>query len=207
MGTDLLIVRHGRTAWNREARFRGKMDLPLDEVGLAQAQVMARAVRAQWPAMAAIYSSPLQRAWQTAGPIAAAFGLEVRCHPSLVDMDYGDWTGLTPPEVEARDPERYHLWCRAPEQIEFSGDSLPRMQARLRDLLKELERAFAGQSVALVSHQLVNRVLLCTLLDLPLAGYWRIGQDTCAITVARYEDGVGQVLSLNDTCHLVEDKA
>jgi len=205
MGVDLVIVRHGRTAWNRDVRFRGKMDLPLDEVGLAQAGATARAVRARWPDLAAVCSSPLQRALQTAEPIAAALGLAVQHHPALLDVDYGAWTGLTPAEVEVRDPERYCLWMTAPQQVEFpGGDSLHRMQTRLLDLLEELARAFPGRGVALVSHQLVNRVLLCTLLGLSLDGYWRIGQDNSAINLARYEDGVGQVLCLNDTCHLVE---
>jgi len=203
VSVGLVIVRHGRTAWNREVRFRGRMDLPLDEVGLNQAEAAARAVFARWPSLAAIYSSPLQRAVQTAAPLAAACGLAVQAHEALLDVDYGEWTGRTPAEVEASDPERYRLWLSAPHELVFpGGDSLPRLQERLRLLLAELEGRHDGQIVALVSHQLVNRVLLATLLDLPLAFYWRIGQDNAAVNFAQYKAGVGQVLLLNDTCHL-----
>ncbi len=203
MGVDLVIVRHGRTAWNREVRFRGRMDLPLDEVGLQQAEAAARAVFARWPALSAIYSSPLQRAVQTATPIATRYGLPVQPHAALLDVDYGEWTGRTPEEVAASDPERFRLWLSAPHALTFpGGDSLPRLQERLRRLLDELEQRHAGQTVALVSHQLVNRVLLATLLDLPLAFYARLGQDNACVNLARYQAGVGEVLLLNDTCHL-----
>ncbi|MGC8875231.1 MAG: histidine phosphatase family protein [Chloroflexia bacterium] len=203
MGIELVIVRHGRTAWNREVRFRGRMDLPLDEVGLQQAEAAARAVSARWPSLSAVYASPLQRAVQTATPIATRYGLAVQLHDALLDIDYGEWTGRTPQEVEASDPERFRLWLTAPHEIVFpGGDSLPMLQERLRRFLHELEQRHAGETVALVSHQLVNRVLLATLLGLPLAFYARLGQDNACLNLARYDAGVGEVLLLNETCHL-----
>lgn len=203
MAVNLVIVRHGRTEWNREVRFRGRMDLPLDQVGLAQAGALAAATRSRWPAVAAVYSSPLLRARQTAEPIAAALDLAVQVHAGLRDVDYGEWTGLTPAEVEARDPDLHRLWRTLPHQVQFpGGETLNDVQERLEQLLQEMEYAHSGQTVVLVGHIVVNRVLLCTLLGLGLDGFWRIDQDNGAISTARCARGIGAVESLNDTCHL-----
>jgi broad specificity phosphatase PhoE len=203
MGVNLVIVRHGRTEWNREVRFRGKTDLPLDQVGLAQAGALAGAIRGRWPVVAAVYSSPLLRARQTAEPVATALGQAVQVHAGLCDVDYGSWTGMTPAEVEARDPELHRLWRTAPEQVQFpDGETLRDVQQRLEQLLQEMEYAHSAQTVVLVGHIVVNRVLLCTLLGQGLNAFWRIDQDNGAISTARWARGIGVVASLNDTCHL-----
>ncbi len=205
MSVDLIIVRHGRTAWNKDVRFRGAVDIPLDDVGLAQAQATAKAVHTRWPEAVAIYSSPLPRARQTAAPIAAAFNLPIQNHPGLSDLSYGDWTGCTPEEVRSRHPEMYQLWLARPQDVRFSsGDSLAQMQERQVQMLQEVLAAHDGQHVILVSHQLVIRVLLCTLLDIGLEKLSRLGQDTAAINLARYRNRRGSVITMNDTCHLAE---
>jgi len=203
MGVDLVVVRHGRTEWNREVRFRGQMDLPLDDVGQAQARAAAAAIQRRWPQAAAIYASPLLRAQQTAAPVAAALGKSVQLHAGLCDVDYGAWTGLTPAEASVRDPELYDLWLTAPGRVRFpDGETLGDVQARVQQLLLETGAAHAGQTVVLVGHVVVNRVLLCTLLGLNLDAFWRIGQDNGAINAAYWEPGAGSVACLNDTCHL-----
>lgn len=203
MELDLIIVRHGRTVWNQEERFRGRTDLALDEVGLRQAEAAAQAVRSRWPAAAAVYTSPLRRARQTAAPIAEALGLVARPCEELVDVDYGEWTGLSPAEVRERYPERYRLWRTAPQELQFpQGESLLQVQSRLQSLLARLLQEYAGRAVVLVGHMVVNRVLLCTLLGLDLGFFWCLGQDPAAVNWVHYEDGKGRLLLLNDTCHL-----
>jgi broad specificity phosphatase PhoE len=182
------------------------MDLPLDDVGQDQARSAARAIRSRFPEVRAIYSSPLLRARQTAEPIVSALGLVVQPHPGLLDIDYGEWTGLTPDEAQARDPETFRLWKAAPQQVRFpAGESLPVVQGRIVRLLEELAQTHTGEGIVLVGHVVVNRVMLCTLLGLGLQAFWRIGQETAAINLAQYGDGTGEVLCLNDTCHLLED--
>lgn len=203
MGVDLVIVRHGRTAWNREVRFRGQMDVPLDDVGQAQARAAARAIRQRWPSAAALYASPLTRARETAAPIGGALGLPVQIQAGLRDVDYGAWTGLTPDEAAARDPGTHQLWQTAPGQVRFpGGETLGDVQARLQQLLAEMAAVHPEQRVILVGHVVVNRVLLCTLLGLPLDAFWRLGQDNGAINLARYQEEGGIVECLNDTGHL-----
>ena len=88
--THILLVRHGQTAWNRSDRFRGRADVPLDEVGLAQAEATGRRVASQWQ-VNAVYSSTMSRALNTAQAIAGRFGLSVQPHAGLTDIDFGAW--------------------------------------------------------------------------------------------------------------------
>ena len=202
MTTNLILVRHGQTAWNRQERFRGRSDLPLDETGVAQAQAAARHIAARW-SVAAVYASPLPRALQTAAAIAVACGLTVQPLPGLVDVDYGDWQGLTPEEVVQRDPEQYRLWLSAPQRARIpGGESLLAVRRRAFAALRQVAARHDGQTIVLVSHLVICRLLLLAVLGLPTARYWRIRQDTAAINVLEYAEGQFTLVTLNDTCHL-----
>ncbi|MBN1658929.1 MAG: histidine phosphatase family protein [Anaerolineae bacterium] len=203
-GVRLLVVRHGQTGWNAGAgpeRFRGRSDLPLDATGLIQAQAV-RARLASEP-VRAIYSSPLLRTRQTVAPLAELTGLPIVPHPGLLDIDYGGFQGLDHDEAASAYPETYALWRKHPSQVTFPhGEGLRHVQERLRSLLSELAAAHAGETVVLASHQMVNKVLACTLLGLELDQIWHIDQATAAINVYQQAGSAWQVLRLNDTCHI-----
>ena len=206
-GTLLVVVRHGQTAWNAGAgqeRFRGRTDLPLDDAGRAQARAVAG--RLQSEPLAALYTSPLLRARQTIEPLAEAVGLPIQDHDDLLDIHYGRFQGLTHAQAAAAHTELYGLWRTAPGHVRFpGGESLADVQARLRALLDELTDRHRGQAVILVAHQIVNKVLACTLLDLELDQIWRIRQDTAGLNAFHQENGGWQTLRLNDTCHLNQE--
>jgi probable phosphoglycerate mutase len=211
-GTRILLVRHGQTAWNEgagEERFRGRTDLPLD--GSGQEQARAVAARLQGETNAALYSSPLLRAQQTIGPLAAAGrgparSWPVQLHEGLLDIDYGRFQGLTHAEASAAYPELYTLWRTAPGRVRFpGGEALADVQARLLALLDELSLRHPGETAVLVGHQIVNKVWACTLLGLDLDQIWRIRQDTAGINAFQHMDGAWHSLRLNDTCHLGTD--
>jgi len=201
---QIILIRHGQTAWNvgsGEERFRGRTDLPLDGTGRAQAQAVAQRLRDE--PIAAVYASPLMRARQTAAPLAAALGLPVVDCEGLLDINYGDWQGLTHAEARSTDPELYRLWRTAPCRVRFpGGESLEDVRARLLLLLEDLTADYPNETVVLVGHQIVNKVLICTLLGLDLDRIWCIGQETAAINRFRLHGGLWHVLALNDTCHL-----
>lgn len=200
--TRTILIRHGQTAWNKVERVRGQVDIPLDEVGLAQAEAAARRVTEQWQP-AAVYSSPLRRAVQTAQPLARLLGQDVQAEPGLNDMDFGQWQGLSSHEVEERWPELAHTWLKAPHRVTFpEGESLEVVKERTAAVLQRLIRQHTGETIAIVGHTVVNRVLLCFVLGIDNSNYWRIGQDTCAINVFECNDGLFFIESLNDTCHL-----
>lgn len=202
---QIILVRHGQTAWNAgagEERFRGRTDLPLDATGRVQARAVAR--RLQREPIAALYSSPLLRARQTLAPLAGMLALPVHDHDGLLDIDYGQFQGLTHAEASAAYPKLYRLWRTAPGQVHFpGGESLSDVRARLLALVEELGAHHRDQTVVLAGHQIVNKVLACTLLDLDLDQIWRIRQDTAGLSTFRQADGPWQVRCLNDTCHLV----
>lgn len=201
--TRIVLVRHGQTPWNREVRFRGQADPPLDDLGVRQAEATGRYLAARWP-VDAVYASPMQRAVQTGAAIADAHGLNVQPFAGLLDIDFGEWQGRSPAEVEEHHPEQLRAWFEAPHTVQFPrGESLGDVRDRVVSGLRQVVARHPGETVALVGHAVVNRVLLCAVLGLTNADFWRLRQDTCAVNVFdREEDGTFTLELLNDTCHL-----
>jgi len=110
VATTIVLVRHGETDWNRDNRFQGHADPPLNERGLAQARALATELRDQ--AFTAAYTSPLRRAHDTAAILASELGLDPVPDPGLKEVDVGSWSGLTRDEVEAQFPEGYARWLK-----------------------------------------------------------------------------------------------
>jgi broad specificity phosphatase PhoE len=200
--TRVILIRHGQTAWNKVERIRGQVDIPLNEVGLAQAEATAMRVIERWKPVA-VYCSPLQRAVQTAQPIVRHLGQQATPVAGLVDMSFGEWQGLSPQEIQQRWPDAARAWLEAPHTVSFpGGESLEQVKQRSMAALLKLVQAHTGKEIAVVAHTVVNRVILCAALGLDNSNYWRIGQDTCAINVLEWREGVWLIDSLNDTCHL-----
>src|SRR5512136_1895223 len=106
--TFIYLVRHGQTAWNKSETFRGRVDVPLNETGLKEAELAAEYFRGKM--VDAIYTSPISRAMQTAERIADVLGLRVSQHPGITDMSFGIWEGRPIKEVGSSDPDRFRLW-------------------------------------------------------------------------------------------------
>lgn len=200
--TRIVLVRHGQTEWNRVERFRGQADVPLNETGLAQAEATGQRVAAEWQPVA-VYASPLSRAVRTAEAIASRLGLPVQPHPALIDINYGQWQGLTPDEVRQRWPEELDAWYNAPRRARIpGGETLDELRERAMAAVRALAARHEGQTIALVAHTVVNRVILLAVLGLENDRFWRLRQDTCAVNVFEVEGDVFTVALLNDTCHL-----
>lgn len=200
--TRIVLVRHGQTEWNRVERFRGQADVPLNETGVAQAEATGQRVAAEWQPVA-VYASPLSRAVRTAEAIASRLGLPVQPHPALIDINYGQWQGLTPDEVRQRWPEELDAWYNAPRQARIpGGETLDELRERAMAAVRALAARHEGQTIALVAHTVVNRVILLAVLGLENDRFWRLRQDTCAVNVFEVEGDVFTVALLNDTCHL-----
>jgi broad specificity phosphatase PhoE len=203
--TRIILVRHGQTAWNvgtgSGERFRGRVDLPLDDVGLAQAHALARQLTDC--CIVAIYSSPLKRAMQTARPTAQQLGLPVQPLPGIMDINYGDWQGLSPAEVAQVHPDLYPRWLETPHHVRFpNGESLRQVRLRGMATLKEVVACHEGQVILLVAHQVVNKVLVCAMLGLGNSHFWRIRQDNACINIFEHQDGIFTAVLINDTCHM-----
>lgn len=202
MATLLILVRHGRTAWNKDERFRGRTDLPLDELGLAQAEAVGRRVAEEYRPQA-IYTSPLQRATFTAAAISRQVGLAAQPHQGLLDIDYGAFSGLSLAEAEEQFPALYRAWLEAPHTMRFpQGESLAEVRARAIGLAQTLLQDHPDEQVVMVSHVLVCRVLLCALLDVGLDHFWRFRVDPASISVFECDRGQITLRTANDTGHL-----
>lgn len=201
--TRLIIVRHGQTAWNEGEgeRLRGRADLDLDEAGLRQAAAAATRLT-KW-GVAAVYSSPLRRAMRTAETLAKPRGLQVQPLEGLIDIDYGRWQGLSLREAEADDPELYTLWLDNPHLVTFpGGEGLEQVRSRATAAVETVVSRHLEQTVVLVSHKVVCKVLLCHLLGVDNSHFWQIHQELCAINVIEMEKDSPLIMLLNDTCHL-----
>ncbi len=164
--TRFVLVRHGQTEWNRVERFRGRADVPLNDIGLAQAEATGRRVAEEWQ-LAAVYASPLSRAYVTAEAISRRCGLPAAPLAGVNDIDYGEWQGLTPDEVASRWPDLLHAWYTAPQTVQIpGGESLAGLRERALSAICELANHHGDETVAVVSHTVVNRVILLAILGL-----------------------------------------
>lgn len=164
----MVVWRHGQTQWNVERRFQGSTDIPLDEVGIAQAARAAGLLAALAPA--AIVSSPLQRAASTAAALAAITGVDVAYDDRLVERYGGQWEGLTNREIWERYPEHALIW--QPADGETEDDVGTRVAAALEDAVAATPD---GETVVVVSHGGALRCGISHFLGLPPELWWRMG--------------------------------
>ncbi|MCO4864129.1 histidine phosphatase family protein [Cupriavidus sp. WGlv3] len=149
--THLIVIRHGETAWNRERRLQGQLDIPLNETGHAQARALADALAGE--PIDAVYSSDLSRALETAAPLAEALGLQVRADARLRERSYGALQGKTYAEVAEHLPEDFARWqARVPDYAPPAGESLLGFHERAVDAVLALSRRHPGERIALVAH-------------------------------------------------------
>jgi broad specificity phosphatase PhoE len=205
--TRIILVRHGQTAWNVGApsaegeRFRGRVDLPLNERGHAQA--LALAERLADEPIAAIYASPLQRAMETAEPTARRLGLTVQPLEGIIDINYGDWQEHPHSEVARLYPTLYRQWLQEPHLVRPpGGESLEEVRDRAMAALCQVMDCHQDQTVLVAAHQVVNKVLVCAMLGLDNSHFWCIRQDNGCLNVFDYKEGVFTTILINDTCHL-----
>ncbi len=198
--TEIILARHGETEWNVEEVFRGRIDVELNETGVRQAELLAEYLEDL--KMDTIYSSPLKRASKTAGMIASYHKLDVEITSGLTDFNYGEWQGLSHQEVKNKHKELYAEWIKNPQQVRMpAGESLYDVRKRAIEVVDKVVAEYKG-TVVLVSHRVVNKVLICTLLGLDNSHFWKIRQDTCGITTFVYEDEWFTLIEHNNTSFL-----
>lgn len=198
----IYLVRHGQTAWNKEEVFRGRADIQLNEVGRKEALLTGQCL--EKIKVDLIYTSPLSRAVETAEAIARPHGKEAVVLQGLIDIDFGQWQGLSHETVRERYAELYQRWKDNPHLVRFpEGESLKEVRRRTLRAIDEILQAHVDETLVMVSHRVVNKTVLCGLLGLDDSHFWKIGQDTACINVLEF--GKGFVLRrLNDTSHLTD---
>ncbi|GAB2498201.1 histidine phosphatase family protein [Pseudoxanthomonas sangjuensis] len=199
----ILLARHGETPWNAEGRYQGQIDIPLSPVGEAQARALGS--RLNDLRIDRAVASPLARARRTA---ELALG-EARVDMLGLDADlqeiaHGEWEGLLASEIDEKDPARLRAWREEPETVLMpGGESLRQVLDRSwRGLARAVDGLGDDDTLLLVAHDAVNRVLLCRIMGLPISRVWSFRQAPTTInllegpTVEQLE-----VVRLNDCAH------
>jgi broad specificity phosphatase PhoE len=202
--TRLILVRHGEIIANREYRYIGSRDDALSSHGETQAEQLAEALSIL--PVAAVYSSPLQRAYLTALPIAARHNLEVQTVDDLREVSFGAWEGLSQAEVLARSPEdAQHLrdWEKNMALAPPEGESFEAMRERVCVCVERLAQQHPDQTIVLVTHVGPIKVLLCTALGAPTSTAFRIFLDPATISVVDWHNAEHATVRLvNSHAHL-----
>ena len=167
--TELLLIRHGETAWNAEGRIQGQLDVPLSPTGMWQAGRLAErfAEDAGREPLAAIFASDLARTWSTALPAASRLGLPIQPEPRVRERSFGVFQGHTLDEVAQRWPAEFARWReRDPAFVIPDGESAHQVMARVLAALRDLTAAHGGQRIAIFTHGGVLDVAYRTALNL-----------------------------------------
>jgi probable phosphoglycerate mutase len=197
----LLLARHGQTVWHAENRYAGVSDVALTDTGYAQAEALGR-----WAAahpVDAVWTSPLSRAIATADPACRALGLTPHREPDLRECDFGVVEGRTLAEFAAENPEAADAFRADPVAHPFPGAEDPRAAAgRGSAALRRVAAAHPGGRVLVVAHNTLLRLVLCSLLGVPLAEYRRVYPQlrNAAVSEIRVDGEHTALLSLNVPC-------
>jgi phosphoserine phosphatase len=200
--TKVLLTRHGHVEGIQPERFRGRTELELTERGIAEAHALAARIAITWKPVA-VYTSPQQRAVVTGEIVAKACGVGTGPLDGLVDIDYGAWQMRIQDEVKAEAPDAFRKWREQPQSMRFpGGESLQDVVQRTAASLRQVLERHPADTVVLVGHDSVNRVLLGQFLDQPLRAYWRLAQSPACLNEIDVEGGDIRIERINDTSHL-----
>jgi phosphoserine phosphatase len=179
--TKIILTRHGHVEGIKPERFRGREPLQLTKRGVEEAAALAQRIAVHWRP-SHIYTSPMGRSIATAAAIARATGVAAKTCDDLNDIDYGAWQFKTFADAKAQEPALYAEWFATPQLVRFpNGESLQDLAARTANALRMVLARHRDETVVLVGHDSVNRVLLLELLELPLSAYWRLAQEPCCL--------------------------
>jgi len=199
----ILLARHGETPWNAEGRYQGQIDIPLSPVGEAQAKALGE--RLKDVVIDRAVASPLSRAQSTAryalGPSRESM---LTLDADLQEIAHGEWEGLLASEIHDKDPARLQAWREEPDTVLMpGGESLRQVLERSwRGLATAAEGLGANDTLLVVAHDAVNRVLLCKVLGIPLSRLWTFRQAPTTLNLLEGDDIDSlEVVRLNDCSH------
>ncbi|MGZ8795378.1 MAG: histidine phosphatase family protein [Gaiellaceae bacterium] len=192
--TTLLLVRHGETDWNRDGRWQGGSDTRLNDVGREQARALSEELDGD---IAALYSSDLARARETAEIVATKLGLEVRVDPRLRERGFGSWEGLTTPEIAERFAESHRRWRAGEGSGADDAETFEDFSARVTAFLADVLRLHPGEEVLVISHGGSIRVIHALAVSLDYVRDHRLIPSVANCAVARYVARDGKLAPLD----------
>jgi alpha-ribazole phosphatase len=198
MTTRVWLIRHGEPADTVRGRCYGALDVGLSAGGRRQVEATAESLQTE--PLAAIYTSPRLRTTESAHILASSHACGYREEPDLREIDFGDFEGLTYDEISVRYPALYRQWMESPTEVQFpNGESFASMRARVVRAFESILRSWEGQTVALVTHGGVIRILIAWALQMPDGCLFRLAQDYAARNLLTIVGGTPIVQSMNVT--------
>ncbi len=200
--TTVILVRHGETDYNRQGRYQGFLDIPLNENGLEQARMLAESLKDTH--IDVFIASPLQRAYITTKMVADMHGKPIAYTDArLKEINYGDWAGAYKADLAEDYPKQYKKWIEKPWKVTMSnGEGLKDIQRRYREALDDAVERYPGKVIFIGAHSVGNAALLCELFDVGLDHYNSIRQDNTCVNVLELRDGKWRVVLMNSVTHL-----
>lgn len=215
-GLRILLVRHGETDWNRDQRFQGQRDIPLNPTGSEQAQQVAAFLKDVEIDLA--ISSPLKRSWDTGVTICQAQRdgqpahphLEIKPLPDLQEISHGLWEGKLKSEIQAEFPGQLETWLSDPASVQMpEGENLAQVWERTRQAWQQILEIAEAQgpdvTVLVTAHDAINKAAICLLFDLKPTSFWTFKQGNGGVTVFDYPEGkmgAGILKAANLTAHM-----
>jgi len=199
----ILLARHGETPWNAEGRYQGQIDIPLSPIGEAQAQALG--ARLASVDITRAVASPLSRAQRTAQlALGAARPDMLLTEPELQEIAHGEWEGLLASEINEKDPSRLQAWREEPDTVLMPGGESLRLvlERSWRGLARATEGLGEHDTLLVVAHDAVNRVILCKGPGLPISRLWTFRQAPPTLNLLEGADLDSlEVVRLNDCAH------
>ncbi len=205
-GARLILVRHGETNWNKEGRFQGQIDIPLNENGKEQAMAASNFLRKV--SFNKAFSSSMSRPFETAKIILNNHpNLRIECLRGLVEIGHGQWEGKLETEIRETWGKLLDKWKTSPETVQMpNGENIQEVWTRATNCWEQISETLSQNETALVvAHDAVNKTILCHLLGLTPKNIWMIKQGNGGITVVDIPTDPSQlpiVTCLNITSHL-----
>jgi len=227
MVTTLYLIRHGETEGSETKRYKGSIDVPLSENGIRQVEqaavFVAGHIRRTAPSrhltylkdihgvlaedlqddrLKAVYTSDLSRAIRSAEIIAAPHGIVPVQAPDLRERSFGIWEGMSFTEIKEQYPAEFEAWAGNPLKYSpVDGESTLQVKERVITALDRILSAHNNETVAVVAHGGVNRIILCHVMGVPLKNIFRIEQDFAAVNVIEFWDKYPVVKLINGGAH------
>ncbi|QEK12183.1 histidine phosphatase family protein [Crassaminicella thermophila] len=199
--TKLYLIRHGQTKWNTESRAQGSINVALSKEGRYQATLLANRMKNY--EIDCIYSSDLDRAYETAVILGEKLNTEVKKISGLREMSFGEWEGLTHENIKKNYLEHYTVWRSKPHEANIpGGEKLIDVQKRGLETINDIITENKGKNIMVVSHGVTIKSIILGIMDIDLSNFYKIRQDNTCVNLIEYRDYGPVIVTLNDTAHL-----